>query len=206
MKGIRSRIEDWKKRSLMQKAGDFIFWLLLILLIIPPSRKVIATGVNQVILHIRKPGLSSSTEPVKLSDQDYHFMLSDTEGKVFTLADFKGEVILLNLWATWCPPCLAELPGLEELYESYGDRVHFLLVTNQSKDEVVPFIEKRALNAPVFFQHAQLPSTLQASSIPTTYIISRDGKIAGRFTGAMDWNSGRTRKMLDELLSQEVLR
>jgi len=206
MNSIKTRISAWRSKTLFQKAGDVFFWALLILLIIPPTRKYIATSVNQIVLHVRKPGSHPDARRASLSEQDYRFLFSDSMGKTYSLADFKGEVLFVNFWATWCPPCLAELPGIEALYADYGDKVSFILITNQAPGEVQAFIENKKLEAPVYYQHGPQPPSLQSPSIPTSYIIGRDGRIAGKYTGAMDWNSKRTRKMLDELLAQEVLR
>jgi len=206
MKPIKERIGKWKEQTLLHKAGDIFFWVLIILLLIPASRKYIATGVNQIVLHIRKPAADPENKQLKLSETDYVLRFSDSANNLYSLEDFKGEVVFLNLWATWCPPCIAEMPGIEKLHADYGDRVRFILLTNQQAGEVEPFISARDLKAPVYFQLSQLPGVLETSSIPTTFIISRDGRIVARHTGAMDWNAGSTRKMLDDLLAQDVLR
>ncbi len=206
MKSLKSRFESWKQKTIWQKSGDIFFWALIILLIIPSTRKIIATGLNQAVLHVRKPVAESNEKQKYLTDEDYLFMISDSTMKVNTLGDFRGDVIFLNIWATWCPPCLAELPGIEKLYDEYGDKIRFLLVTNQTPEEVKPFIKEREIRAPVYYQRTRLTTSIETSSIPTTFIISKDGRIVARYSGAMDWNSPQTKKMLDELIAQDVLR
>ncbi|MFZ5939505.1 MAG: TlpA family protein disulfide reductase [Bacteroidota bacterium] len=206
MKSVKERYEKWKQRTVWQKGGDIVFWAFLILLLLPPTRKPIATAVNQLFLHVRKPSAVHTDMQQILSASDLQFGLSDSQGQLSRLQEYKGEVIFLNFWATWCPPCRAEFPGIEELYAAYGSEVRFMLVTQEDAATVQSFMNEKAYRAPVYFQQTSLPPALEVSSIPTTFIISRDGRIAGKFTGAMDWNSRSTRKMLDELLAQEVLR
>ena len=139
-------------------------------------------------------------KPNVLRDQDFGWVLAWDQNEPFYFSNARDEVIFLNFWATWCSPCVAELPEIQKLYEKYGDKVVFMLVTNESPEVVNAFMEKQGYLLPVFYMGTQPPEVLAHSSLPTTFIISRDGKIVTRKKGAAKWNSRATEKIFDELL------
>ena len=201
MATIKERLIKWKEtRSLWQKVTDILFWLLLVLLIIPGPRKVIAIAVNKVFLQVKTPGLENEEDQEVISDLDFGWVLAWDQNEPFYFSNARDEVIFLNFWATWCSPCVAELPEIQKLYEKYGDKVVFMLVTNESPEVVNAFMEKQGYLLPVFYMGTQPPEVLAHSSLPTTFIISRDGKIVTRKKGAAKWNSRATEKIFDELL------
>ena len=201
MTKIKERFEKWKtSRTLLQKAGDILFWVLLVLLIIPGPRKVISTSLNRVILQVKNPGIKSEENQVELSDQDYKWILQSEDDLPFALDNFRGKVVFLNFWATWCPPCVAELPEIQRAYEKYGEDVAFLLVTNQDRQVVESFMEKYGYALPVYYSGTTPPEAFQSSSIPTTFIISREGRIVTRKTGAVNWDSRATDRIFEQLL------
>src|SRR5690606_12449975 len=139
-------------------------------------------------------------EKMQVSLDTYSWELVDLEQRTFNLETQKGEVILINFWATWCPPCVAEMPSMQELYRDYGEKVSFLFVTDDNPEKVVNFLKKRDYDLPVYYSRSQQPAMLSSKLLPTTYIINKEGKIVVAETGAADWNSAKTRKLLDALL------
>ena len=201
MTTLKQRLSKWKEtRSIPQKAGDVMFWLLLVLLIIPGPRKVIATTVNRVALHLKNPGIARSDKQVQLKDQDYNWILQDDQGNPVNMERFMGKVVFLNFWATWCPPCVAELPEIQNAYEKHGDKVSFMLVTSQEPEVVQTFLDQRGYELPVYYQRTPAPGVFESRSIPTTFIISRDGKIVTKKSGAVNWDSRATDKIFNELI------
>ena len=201
MATLKEKFNNWKeKRSLWQKVLDVLFWLLLILLILPGPRKVIATNVNRVFLHLKGPGLLSEDKQVEVTDLDFHWVLGSAKSEPYFLSDLHGQVIFLNFWATWCPPCVAELPEIQKLYEKWGDKVVFMLATNESPEVVKAFMEKHGYVLPVFYIGTQPPEKLAHNSYPTTFIISRDGRVVSKKKGAANWDSRATEKIFEELL------
>ncbi|WP_150452249.1 TlpA family protein disulfide reductase [Arenibacter lacus] len=130
----------------------------------------------------------------------YEWELLDLEGNTLQFKSKKGTVVLLNFWATWCAPCIAEMPSLQQLYNDYGDKVSFMFVTNDDPSKVNAFLEKRSLELPVYYPNSPEPNVFSSKLLPTTYIVNEEGKIVVVETGAVDWNSEATRKLLDELL------
>jgi hypothetical protein len=92
------------------------------------------------------------------------------------------------------------MPEIEKSFQKYGDDVAFLLVTSQDPAVVESFLEKHTLQLPVYYQVASPPGILEYGSIPTTFIISREGKIVLRKTGAVNWDSKRTDRILEKLI------
>lgn len=134
---------------------------------------------------------------------NYDWRLTDLEGNQANFDSNRGEVALVNLWATWCPPCVAELPSLDKLHKDYGNKVNFVFVTHEDEEKVKQFLNKKNYNdLPVYFGNSQVPEELFSKSIPATYIINKSGKIVVDEKGAANWNSGSIRKLLDQLLKE----
>jgi thiol-disulfide isomerase/thioredoxin len=113
--------------------------------------------------------------------------LKDADGKVVKSSDFDGKVVILDFWATWCPPCKAEIPGFVELQKQYGDKG--LVVVGVSLDEqgpgvVKPFMKQFEMNYPVVMGDAKIVQDFGGiEAIPTTFVIDRSGNIATRHVG-----------------------
>lgn len=114
------------------------------------------------------------------------FKLETTEGKTLKLSDYKGKVVIVDFWATWCPPCRRGIPDLIEIQKEYGSAVAVIgiSVDQDTKNDVVPFMQKMGINYPVVYGDAQ---TAQAyggiESIPTSFVIDQKGDIAANNVG-----------------------
>lgn len=135
-------------------------------------------------------GLSSSDEAGSGSASGSampSWELTDLQGQPVRSADFEGKVVILDFWATWCPPCLKEIPGFIELQERYGEAG--LVVVGVSLDEggpatVAPFVSKEGINYPVVMGDSAIVEAFGGiESIPTTFVIDRDGQILKRHVG-----------------------
>jgi thiol-disulfide isomerase/thioredoxin len=120
----------------------------------------------------------------------------------FNLKDQKGKVILINYWATWCPPCRGEMPSLQSLYNDYQDKIVFAFITNDEKIKVDKFYLENNYKLPTFNMMSNPAPEISTRTLPTTFIIDKNGKIALKEVGASNWNSGSVRKMLDTLLEE----
>jgi thiol-disulfide isomerase/thioredoxin len=181
MPTLKERFTKWKEnRSIWQKVGD---------------------NLNRAVLQIKAPRMIDEEKQEVLSDMDYNWTLAWAENEPFYFSNFRNQVVFINFWATWCPPCVAEMPEIQELYKKYGSRVAFMLVTNEKPEVVEAFMEKNQYKMPVFYLAGiQPPQALSFSAFPTTFIISKDGHVVSKKTGAANWNSKATEKILEELL------
>lgn len=141
------------------------------------------------------------------------FTLTDQYGVEHTLSDYKGKVVFLNFWATWCPPCREEMPHIEELYKEYNlneDEVVFLGVANpkseeypygqdDTKEEVIAFIEDNGYTFPtVFDETGEIFMSYYVASFPTTFMINKDGNVLGYVPGMM------TKEMMVSVIDQTL--
>jgi len=126
------------------------------------------------------------------------------DGKPVALADFKGKLLVLNLWATWCQPCLKEMPSLEKLEAKLGPNSVVLAVSEDrgGADIVKPFVDKLGLDKiKIGLDPKSLAiHTLHARGLPTSLVIGADGNVLGKVEGAADWDSDEMVAMLTKLL------
>ncbi len=132
--------------------------------------------------------------------EDFDWDLRTLDGQSYNLQEDKGQVLLINFWATWCPPCIAEMPDFQELYNDYGQNVRFFFVARDREDKVGRFLQKKNYELPVYYERGLVPKQLYYGGLPTTFIIDRDGRIVVSKVGTANWNSTETRQLLDSLL------
>lgn len=117
------------------------------------------------------------------------FSLATTDGKTLKLSSYRGKVVIVDFWATWCPPCLKGIPDLIELKKKYGKKgfeVIGVSVDTESKDKVVPFIKEKGINYPVVYGDMNVYQQYGGiRSIPTTVVIDKNGKIIASYEGLM---------------------
>ncbi len=148
-------------------------------------------------------GAAVVKEGMQVSLDNYDWDLQDTHGKEFDFRDQEGKVVLVNFWATWCPPCVAEMPSLQELYNGYGDQVVFMFVAQDKPEKVEAFLKKHGYEGlPVYYARTEAPSLLASKLLPSTYIIDKEGKIRVAETNAADWNTDKIKSLLDGLLKE----
>lgn len=117
------------------------------------------------------------------------FAMLDYEGNEVELTDFYGKCTVLNFWASWCPPCKAEMPDLEELYKEYGNEVNFVMVSHlawgdDTIESAKEFYDNSGYTFPIYFDYKyEGYYAYDLSSIPQTFLIDKDGNIQKHFTG-----------------------
>lgn len=144
--------------------------------------------------------------PIAKGDAYRDFTATLTDGSEFTLSDHEGKVILLNFWATWCGPCVGEMPAFEKLQETYGEDL-VLLAVNSGEDEgtVTSFLEKNGYTFPVALDPEYAVAMLYPTDgIPYTVIIGTDGKVAVTQVGAGDADTmyAHYSELIDGLLEE----
>ena len=134
------------------------------------------------------------------------FKIENLAGGKAGLEDYKGKVVLLNFWATWCMPCRAEMPGMESLWQKYKEQdfvVAAVSVDEGSRGRIETFSKLFDLNFPILLDPESKVSDLyKVSNMPTSFLIDRDGKIISRIVGTDDWTSPEAIQLVEKLLSQ----
>jgi len=130
----------------------------------------------------------------------------DEAGKEMSLTAFRGKVVLLNIWATWCPPCREEMPSLDRLNDKRGGENFEVVALSIDRDTalVKPFYEEFGIQAlrGYFDPSAQIPNTLRAPGVPTTLLIDQEGREIGRAMGPAAWDSAQVEALIDAALAR----
>ena len=114
--------------------------------------------------------------------------------------EFGGKILFVNFWATWCTPCLKEIPSIIELYDKYKNHIVFLCISNEDTQTIKAYLEKSNQDFPVYRQTGNLPSDFYAQGIPATFVISKDRKILLKHIGSANWAHEDVIAFLDDLL------
>ena len=133
-----------------------------------------------------------SPPPIATGSWDYGMDARRLDSESIHFSQFAGEVLILNVWATWCAPCVAEMPSLRGLLDATSDvGVSMACVTSEDPKVVSDFVAKRQLDVPVYLYTGELPECFQTRSIPATFVLDKDGNIALRHNGAARWDDER---------------
>lgn len=154
--------------------------------------------VQQAVL---STGLISAGELDDLAKEkaDYNFSLIDQNGQVLEGKSLKGRTIFLNIWATWCAPCVAEMPGINTLYNDLKEEedLVFLMITHDKDfQKAKDWVAKKGFDFPIYRMNSRLPDVYETNVIPTTFVISKKEKIIVKHTGMADYNNRRFKKLL----------
>ena len=188
----------FKKSSWFKILTDFLFYLFILMLIIPGTRRPLSEMIIRIIMSRPKVITENITEVI--SSDDNNVVIQDVNGNNYKIGDFKGNVILINFWATWCPPCRAEMPSFQKLYNDYSEKMTFLFVADDNREKVQKFIAEFNYQLPVYFLRSSVTQTFSIHSIPTTFLLNKKGEILVNKKGAANWNSQDFRDNLDLLI------
>ncbi|MBI4465610.1 MAG: TlpA family protein disulfide reductase [Acidobacteria bacterium] len=139
-----------------------------------------------------------------LGDQVPEFTLRDADGQVVVLADFRGKIAVVNFWATWCPPCIEEMPSLNRLAEQYADKgVEVVAISvDEDPDAYREFLAKNEIKFLTLRDPSRRISEQYGTyKLPESYIVSRDGRLLNKIIGAADWTSSAMLSYFEGLLA-----
>jgi len=140
-------------------------------------------------------------QPV-LPQADLRWSVLTLSGELRTLESLRGRVVLINSWATWCEPCVAELGSLVALRRAIPDTsLSFALIAAQRREPVMEFVRRRGLTLPVYLEATRAPAVYGFSAVPTTWIIDRAGRIVLRQRGAVRWDTPAMIALIRSLLA-----
>ena len=167
---------------------------------------VIGVGII-VLLQTRDSSFNLSGKPrLEKSVPAPSFTLPDLDGKMINLADYKGKVVLLNIWATWCPPCVEEMPSMEKLYQELKDESFEILavsIDESGVNVVLPFMKKHKLSFPALTDTTGgMKSLYQTTGVPESFIVDKDGIIVEKVIGPRDWAAPGTIRFFRKLIQK----
>lgn len=185
------------KFSKSQRSNLILFLVIVVILFTP-----IGGIVKELASKVRAKITTIETEENLITLDNYNWSLKGINTDNIDFNSVKGKVVFVNFWATWCAPCRAEMPSIQELYNDYKDKVAFVFVTNEESGVVNSFLNKKEFTLPSYKKRSMVPKEFKVSSIPATYILNKKGEIVIHKVGPVDWNSRNVRELLDELISE----
>ena len=145
---------------------------------------------------IKKEGVAEMPENIV-------FRYTTPDGKTADISELKGKVVFINFWASWCPPCRAEMPSIAALYKKLkqDDRFVFLLI-NEDEDQqnAIKYLEKNQFNLPIYKRAGTISDAIFSGTLPTTIVINKEGEIVLRKEGMAGYDSDAFVKQLNDLL------
>jgi peroxiredoxin len=172
---------------------------------------LIIVALTLLILRVQRPSPENPQPKANQfkSQEGYmapRFSLRNLKGNIEGLDDHLGKVIVVNFWATWCVPCVKEMPSFENLYRRYRSQGLTLLAVSLDKGDstkVQEFADKHKLSFPILLDTKGVAEKLYPSfSIPFTYVIDKQGRVVARVDGAKNWESSETFEAVEHLLKQ----
>jgi len=187
--------------------GSKLIWgiVLIVVVAVPAVRDPAASFLQSAVMHSGVIDASSAADE-KTEPFDFNFELRDLKGNPVDFKTFKGKVVFLNLWATWCGPCRSEMPSIQKLYEvSDQNKIAFVMLSldeNRLEGKVKKYVEDKQFSFPVYMQSGQLTSQLNVDVIPTTFVINKKGAIASKEIGMKNYNTAKFKKFMEKLIAE----
>lgn len=195
---FRSRLKRWFK---IPNLVNGLFFISLIVLVFNPAAKaVLIQGLMKVGLF--QPRISepepANNAPAAIPD----IVFQGTDGRLIHLANQKGKVIFINFWATWCPPCIAEMPAINSLYEKLKNNKNIVFIIVDADHDFKksqPFMAKHHFAMPLYQAASKVPASFLSNAIPTTTIIDRSGKVVFHQEGSADYSNPKVLEYLNKI-------
>ena len=193
MNYLKKHWEKFKAKSRWSKFTDVIFLALIIMVLTQDGRILLQRGILM-------SGLFSNVEAnaaVPVTEANWDWQLVDLEGETHALASFVGKPIFLNFWATWCPPCNAEMPYIVDMSDAMKEDVVFIIASSEEPEKVKAFLADKGWDIPVYIMPSYPTAELQYTSLPTTFVIDAAGTVVHRSEGMRKWTAESLEEMLN---------
>lgn len=177
------------------------------------QRGLLLTGLFDAAPEVSETGDFGMDGP-SFAPGDYSFSMMRDDGSRVSLEELRGDVLFVNVWASWCPPCVAEMPSIETLYAEVQQQqqaadtpqadIRFVLLSmDDDREKADDFMQGRSAGMPYYFPETRIPAILRGSVLPTTYVISADGQQVYRKEGLANYASEDFQNWLLELAAKE---
>lgn len=178
--------------------------LFLVILFVPSAKAFIMQGLMEIGLFKPKTGpIAMDTPAADLSGIKFE----DKNGKIIDLGSLKGKVIFINFWATWCPPCLAEMPSINKLYEQYKndkDVVFIMVDADSNLAKAQKYMNNKSYKMPVYSVASNIPESLFKGSLPTTIVFDKQGRLSYNESGAANYASSKFVEFIEQLKQLKI--
>lgn len=193
---LNNLFKEMKKRWL----STLLCGLLIIFIFNPDAKswvlqQLVSTGLFKA--EIKKGDMNKSLQEAAT------FSFTDSLGNTVAISELKGKVLFINFWASWCPPCRAEMPSLEELYKKLKDdnRFVFLFINeDEDRNKAIRYFEKNNFTMPLYYRVGQVSDEIFSGTLPTTVVINKEGKVVLKHEGMAKYNTETFIRELKELL------
>ncbi|NQV51944.1 MAG: TlpA family protein disulfide reductase [Flavobacteriales bacterium] len=189
---LKKHWEKFKAKSRWSKFTDVLFLALIIMVLTKDGRILLQRGILM-------SGLFSNVEAnaaVPVTEANWNWKVVDLDGDEHALSSFAGKPIFLNFWATWCPPCNAEMPYIVDMADAMQENVVFIIASAEEPEKVKAFLADRGWDLPVYIIQSYPAAELQYTSLPTTFIIDATGTVVHRSEGMRKWTAESLSEML----------
>lgn len=179
-----------KKISISNIITIILVALLLLVIFKPEAKSYLIRGLMAIGIFNPDP-TGFASEKNKFTHIP-NLQFKDSTDNISSISALKGKVVFVNYWATWCPPCIAEMPAINELYNKYKNDEHvaFIMVdVDNDVPKAKAFMQKHGYNLPLYTQTNQVPDSLMNGTIPTTLVFDKQGKLVYKHAGAADYSS-----------------
>jgi thiol-disulfide isomerase/thioredoxin len=173
--------------------------ILLTIVFVPDAKAFLIRGLIEIGFY--KPKIET---PDKASASLNGIQFKDIKGNLIDLGDLKGKVIFLNFWATWCPPCRAEMPSINKLYTQFKDDKHVVFIFADADGDFAKsgkFMSDRKYAMPVYKVESEIPEKVFAGALPTTVIFDKQGRLSFRHEGVANYADKKIVDFLNKLKS-----
>jgi thiol-disulfide isomerase/thioredoxin len=187
-------------KKICKNAVNVLFVGILLLLILSPDAKawflkqLLSAGLFKA--EIKKEAANAKSPAIS-------FSYLDENGNIIPTNELKGKVVFINFWATWCPPCRAEMPSLNKLYNQFKDdnRIVFLFLNeDDNSDKAKAFLKNKDYSFPITKRIGNIPGEIFSGTLPTTVVLNKEGKIAMKHEGIAGYNNKSFNEQLKSLL------
>lgn len=191
-----------KEKAKRKKIINYAIYALLIFVVVnPKTRIMVQQGLMKIGLfrpNLEQPKANTESNIVAS-------FVKHGEDKPVRTDELKGKVVFINFWATWCPPCRAEMPSIQTLYKKVGnseDVVFMLVEIDGERKKALKFLEDENLDLPIYYPYDRIPGQWLGNSVPTTIILDKSGNVAARHEGMADYSRKAVVQFMEDLMNE----